>query len=588
MKEEMLIGEEEHMPSFRNRQNSRLKTNCARCQKNLSLQILVKALYVVFVLMIIAIVVVASIVFKKIDSITEDMSKSQSHYQKKITSVQENVQELDQKPLGNCSFCYDVSHLGQEIITLQEELEQIQQMLLGQEISLDRMSQNHHVLASAANKINSEVDSTAFSIRQVNQTLDFFLMQMKGWQTATTELAASMKSMAQERYDIRTTLQHINFIIGQTSDWIQVIQRKTDEETLALQRIVTDWQNYTRLFGALRTTSSKTSELVRNLQTSISIATQRISQNSEVMHDLVLQVMGLHLQLDNISSFLDDHEENMQDFRYHTKYTGNRTSERFESLEGRMSSHEIEISTIFTNINATDSHVHSMLKYLDDVRLSCTLGFNSHAEELYYLNKSMSLMESTTDLLRERFSLLNARLDFDIRNLSMVMEEMKIVDVRHGEILQNVTVLRGLPGLPGPRGIKGDLGPKGTLGPQGEKGDMGELGSTGGQGPRGHPGNPGPQGVIGSRGPQGMPGVKGTKGGLGLPGPKGQMGPKGDMGPKGPDGPPGSKGQTGAKGEFGREGVPGVPGMPGPPGLKGIEGLSGLPGPPGPPGPPAI
>jgi hypothetical protein len=84
-----------------------------------------------------------------------------------------------------------------------------------------------------------------------------------------------------------------------------------------------------------------------------------------------------------------------------------------------------------------------MLKYLDDVRLSCTLGFHTHAEELYYLNKSVSLMLGTTDLLRERFSLLSARLDFNVRNLSMIVEEMKAVDTQHGEILHNVTILRG-------------------------------------------------------------------------------------------------------------------------------------------------
>ncbi|XP_029452091.1 scavenger receptor class A member 3 [Rhinatrema bivittatum] len=588
MKEEELIGEEEDMPSFRNRQNGRTRTNCTRCQKNLSLQTSVKALYAFFVLMVIAIVVVASLVFKKIDSITDDISKAQSHYEEKITSVQQDVQELDQKSLGNCSFCHDASLLGQEINNLQGEVEQIQKMLLGQEISLVQTSQAHQMLASAASKINSEIDSSTFSLRQVNQTLELFLIQVKGWQTATAELDASMKSMTQERYDIRAAVQHINFTVEHTSEWIHVIQRKTDEETLILQKIVNDWQNYTRLFGVFRTTSLKTSELVRNIQTSVVAAAQRISQNSEAMHDLVLQVMSLQLQLDNISSFLDDHDENTQDFQYHTKYTENRTTERFESLEGRMTSHEIEISTIFSNINATDNHVHSMLKYLDDVRLSCTLGYNSHAEELYYLNKSVSLMEGTTDLLRERFSLLNARLEFNIRNLSMVMEEMKTVDIKHGKILQNVTVVRGLPGPPGPRGIKGDVGPKGTIGPRGGKGDMGGLGSTGTEGPRGQPGDPGPQGERGPTGLKGAPGVKGAKGGLGVPGPKGQKGLKGDIGPTGPDGPPGSEGQVGPQGERGYAGITGLPGKIGPPGLKGNQGLPGPHGPPGPPGAVAI
>lgn len=349
----------------------------------------------------------------------------------------------DEKTSGNCSLCHETGQLGRDITKLQGELEEIQKMLLVQEILLDRTSQTHDLLSSTSNKITSEVDNCSFSIRQVNESLGQFLAQVGGWQVVTSQLDNSLKGLAEERYDVRAAMQQMNFTLGQTSDWIQVIQRKTDEETLTLQKIVTEWQNYTRLFGGLRATSSKTSELVKSIQGSVGAAVRQVGQNSESMHDLVLQVMGLQLQLDNISSFLDDHEENMNDLRYHNRYTQNRTAERFETLEGRMTSHEIEISTIFANINATDSHVHSMLRYLDDVRLSCTLGFHTHAEELYYLNKSLNLVQGTTDLLRERYSLLSARLDFDIRNLSMIMEEMKVVDVRHGEMLKNITILRG-------------------------------------------------------------------------------------------------------------------------------------------------
>ncbi|XP_027689300.2 scavenger receptor class A member 3 isoform X4 [Chelonia mydas] len=584
LSEEDLIGEDDDMPSFRYRPDGRTRTNCSRCQKNLSLQTSVKGLYVFCVLLIIAVMVLASLVFKKVNSIADDISSAQTYYEKKIVSVQENLQELDQKSSGNCSFCHDTRQLGQEISKLQEELEEIQKMLLVQEILLDRTSQSYQQLSSTSSKITSEMDGCSFSIRQVNQTLGHFLAQVRGWQAATSALDDSLKGLLQERYDVKAVVEQMNFTVGQTWEWIRAIQRKTDEETLTLQKVVTEWQNYTRLFGSLRATSSKTSELVKSIQASMSLASQRISQNSEGMHDLVLQVMGLQLQLDNISSFLDDHEENMHDLQYHTRYTQNRTAEQFETLEGRMTSHEIEISTIFTNINATDSHVHSMLKYLDDVRLSCTLGFHSHAEELYYLNKSVSLMLGTTDLLRERFSLLSARLDFDIRNLSMVMEEMKVVDVRHGEILRNVTILRGVPGLPGPRGLKGDMGVKGPAGRKGEKGDAGGLGSPGPQGSRGPPGIPGPQGERGPIGVKGLPGFKGAKGSFGQAGLKGQMGLKGDIGPQGPEGAPGPVGPAGPQGKPGIPGKPGSPGQLGPPGLKGDPGVRGPPGLQGPPG----
>nr|XP_042717386.1 scavenger receptor class A member 3 isoform X2 [Chrysemys picta bellii] len=61
MKEEDLIGEDDDMPSFRYRPDGRTRTNCSRCQKNLSLQTSVKGLYVFCVLLIIAVMVLASL-----------------------------------------------------------------------------------------------------------------------------------------------------------------------------------------------------------------------------------------------------------------------------------------------------------------------------------------------------------------------------------------------------------------------------------------------------------------------------------------------------------------------------------------------
>ncbi|XP_017740614.1 PREDICTED: scavenger receptor class A member 3 isoform X1 [Rhinopithecus bieti] len=585
--EEDLVGDDEDMPSFPCTQKGRPGPRCSRCQKNLSLHTSVRILYLFLALLLVAVAVLASLVFRKVDSLSEDISLTQSIYDKKLVLMQKNLQGLDPKALNNCSFCHEAGQLGPEIRKLQEELEGIQKLLLAQEVQLDQTLQAQEVLSTTSRQISQEMGSCSFSIHQVNQSLGLFLAQVRGWQATTAGLDLSLKDLTQECYDVKAAVHQINFTVGQTSEWIHGIQRKTDEETLTLQKIVTDWQNYTRLFSGLRTTSTKTGEAVKNIQATLGASSQRISQNSESMHDLVLQVMGLQLQLDNISSFLDDHEENMHDLQYHTHYAQNRTVERFESLEGRMASHEIEIGTIFTNINATDSHVHSMLKYLDDVRLSCTLGFHTHAEELYYLNKSVSIMLGTTDLLRERFSLLSARLDLNVRNLSMIVEEMKAVDTQHGEILRNVTILRGAPGPPGPRGLKGDMGVKGPLGGRGPKGDPGSLGPPGSQGPQGQPGEAGPVGERGPVGPRGFPGLKGSKGSFGTGGPRGQPGPKGDIGPPGPEGPPGSPGPSGPQGKpgiAGKTGSPGQRGAMGPKGEPGIQGPPGLPGPPGPPG----
>ncbi|XP_071598445.1 scavenger receptor class A member 3 isoform X1 [Heliangelus exortis] len=596
MREEDLVGggggggggEEEEMPSFSSRPSGRARTNCSRCQQNLNLQTAVKVLYVFSVLLMVAVTVLAALVFKKVDSISKDVSSAQTYYEKQLVSLQEDLQGLDEKTTGNCSLCQETGELGQEVSKLQEELEEIQKMLLVQEILLDRTSQTHNLLSSTTTQITGEVDDCSFSVRRVNESLERFLAQVGGWRAATSRLEESLKGLAREGSEVGAAVRRMNFSLGQTSERIGAVQRKAEEETLTLQKVVSEWQNYTRLFGALRAAASQSGELVRSVQGRLGTAARQAAQNSESMHDLVLQVMGLQLQLDNVSSVLDEHEENMKDLSYHHRYAQNRTAERFQSLEGLMASHQTEISTIFANINATDSHVHSMLRYLDEVRISCTLGFHAHAEELYYLNKSLGSVRGTTELLREGYGLLSARLDFDIRNLSLVMEEMKGVDARHGEVLKNVTILRGVPGLPGPRGLKGDVGIKGPPGSQGEKGDVGSQGSPGPQGTPGPPGPPGPQGQRGPLGLKGFPGLKGAKGSFGPSGSRGQGGPKGDPGPPGPLGVTGPEGPPGPQGEPGPPGTPGAGGQVGPTGPKGDPGLRGPPGLPGPPGPPGL
>ncbi|XP_072913564.1 scavenger receptor class A member 3 isoform X1 [Hemitrygon akajei] len=583
MKDDNFSVEEEEMHSFRcdqsdtvlfsNEAERTTRPGCCRCQAPCSLSVAVKVLYIFFSCLIIAVAVLASVVFRRVDSITEDINAAQSFYETKISSVQMNIKELDQKSIShNCSSCHEASLFAQEVVDLQKEFEQIQQLLLAQEPVLDETVQNHRTLSSDHRRITKEVTYYSSSIEQINRTMERFTVRVNGIQTLVQELNGLMSRLSQDQYKIRIGVQHINFTTNQNSLWLEEIQRKTNEETLIIQKIVTDWQNSSKVFGVLRAAVSKMNDMVKSVQNTLIITLQSISQNSEFMHDLSLQLLSAHEQFENISSYLDDHEENIQDILYHARYYENRTAERFETIMGRMVSHETEINTILANINATNNHVHSMIRYISDVRASCSSGLGSHSEDIYHLNLSLAIIQGTTNMLRQRYNLLSASLSKEISKLGTVMEEMKIIDTQHGEAIKNFTILRGLPGPPGPKGNKGEAGVRGKVGPNGVKGDMGDMGPTGKQGPRGLDGNPGIRAEKGARGPVGGPGPKGTKGSMGRPGGRGQAGPKGDQGPEGKPGPPGPKGKEGKKGD---------PGIPGPQGPKGEVGKMGPPGPPG-------
>lgn len=308
---------------------------------------------------------------------------------------------------------------------------------------LDETVQNHQTLSLDNRRISKEVTYYTTSIAQINRTMERFSMKVNGLQTLVKELDGFMRRLSQDQYEISIGVQHVNITTNHNSLWLEEIQRKTDEETITLRKIVTDWQNSTKVFGVLRAAVSKMNDMVKSVQKTLATTLQTISQNSEFMHDLSLQLLSVHEQFDNISTYLDDHEENIQDIIYHAKYYENRTAERFETVMGRMVSHETEINTILANINATNNHVHSMIKYIGDVRTSCSSVLGTHSEELYHLNISLAIIQGTTDMLRQRYNLLSSTLNKEINKLGVVMEEMKIINLQHGEAIKNFTILRG-------------------------------------------------------------------------------------------------------------------------------------------------
>lgn len=570
-KDEDFTGEEDEIPSFRGRSRS----GCVRCQQTTSLQLAIKVLYGFVAFLIITVAVLASLVFRKV----ENLSVEETIYYNKINKVQQGLEDLS--VASNCSGCLDATVYTEEISRLKREFEDIQRMILGQEQLIDQSSQTQANLQAASTRLTRDVQNHLRALKILNQTLERFSNQVQGWRDVIEETEEKMKNMAEDQDDVKAIAEQVNTTVALSTMWIDALQRKADEETLVLQKLTTDWQNYSKVLSAIKSNTSVTTQNMRFLQNSIQADQQKIAMANEIFYDLTHQVMNLQMQVDNVTSFMDEHEENMHDLHYHSRYYENRTGERFSALDGRLNSIEMEIETISSSINATVSHVQSMYKYISIESSTCQSRLGRQTEDLQSLNTTVLLLLTLADTLRQQNMLLNVRLDVDVRNLSMVMEEMKLVDVHHTQLIKNFTIVKGAPGPPGPRGYKGDTGAKGPVGLNGNKGDRGPTGGRGSQGERGVPGPKGGPGEPGPSGTKGAVGVKGTKGAMGPPGPKGERGQKGDAGTSGRnglDGLPGQKGDPGREGAQGPHGPPGPRGKPGPVGPPGPPGTAGAPG----------
>lgn len=74
--------------------------------------------------------------------------------------------------------------------------------------------------------------------------------------------------------------------------WIDALQRKADEDTLVLQKLTSDWQNYSQALSAIKSNISSAAQNMRLLQNSLVAGQQRIVMSNEMYYDLTQQVGG--------------------------------------------------------------------------------------------------------------------------------------------------------------------------------------------------------------------------------------------------------------------------------------------------------
>ncbi|TSL34561.1 Collectin-12 [Bagarius yarrelli] len=290
-----------------------------------------------------------------------------------------------------------------------------------------------------------------------------------------------------------------------------------------------------------------------------------------------MQLAGIYSQILNISTLVDGNAANLRELQEQQQEYGSRTSARFDRTEERLDTAEENVNRVTGNVSYTTWMLGGVNGELGALR-SCSDTLGQHSDFLLHLNRTLAETQTEGSTLKSQQDHLSARLDKEVSSLSIIMEEMKLVDSKHSQLITNFTVLQGPPGPRGRRGEKGPSGEVGPSGPKGEIGDKGEAGVPGTQGEKGSAGHPGFQGIPGLQGPRGSPGPKGVRGSGGRAGPQGTKGEPGTTGQPGRDGIPGPMGSQGLPGIHGPVGPVGDPGPIGPQGPMGPPGPPGLPG----------
>ncbi|XP_073406968.1 collectin-12 [Dendrobates tinctorius] len=563
-------------------------TQCTKCKNNWALKFSIILLYVLCALLTITVSILGYKVVARMDGVSDDIEKSHRGYNNKITEVEQNLKKLDdQAGEKSINTNTELSGVRSDILAIRQQLREITEKSSRNKDTLEKLQEADGLLDSKQSQMKTALDTNSLMINGVNQTLQVYNSYVSSLQQDTSSLQTNLQSQMQASNILSMSISNLNLTQTQQRTVISTLQRSVDDTSQAIQRIKNDFQSLQQAVLQTRKDTDWLKERVQNLQSIATNNSALVKANNETVEEMSNQLNNLGIQIENITMTAQSNEQNLKDLQdYHKEYE-NRTNVKFNYLEERFQKFEEDIVGIITNISYTAHHLRTLTSNLNDVRTTCTDTLSKHTEDLGQLNSSISNIQLDTSSLRAQQDTMRQRLDNEVANLSIIMEEMKLVDSKHGQLIKNFTILQGPPGPRGPKGERGPLGPMGPIGPKGQTGDTGITGFPGPAGEKGLPGAigpPGEKGSRGSKGPQGNKGQRGSPGKSGEPGPKGDPGLSGPPGTNGLAGPSGPQGPQGVKGIIGEPGIPGIRGAPGPPGIPGLPGLVGPRGPPGPPG----
>ncbi|XP_016126144.1 collectin-12 isoform X2 [Sinocyclocheilus grahami] len=524
-------------------------SECTKCKNDWALRVAIALLYVLCALLTIAVAVLGY----KDDQTGEKSENATSEllsFKMEIQTLQKQLSDVAVKASNNRAVLNELQLAGED------------------------MQSGHHSLRDL-------LESNANVISKVNRTLNSYSGLIDGLKTDTSRLQMDLQVQTSEKGRNTHSISTLNFTQTQQRNLISSIQRSVEDTSQAVQKLKNDYQSLQQVARQTKVDADWLREKVQNLQALAANNSVLTRSNSDALEDVTSQLNSVSEQVQNASGIADSHEQSIRELMDQQRDHDNSTSLKFDALEAHLDRNEAEMDRITGNVSFTTQLLGVISVDLNGLR-TCSETVAQHSDLLLGLNSSVAETRADNTELKTQQEELAARLDKEVSSLSIIMEEMKLVDSKHSQLITNFTILQGPPGPRGPRGDKGSQGPPGKAGQKGENGE------------KGAPGVAGPKGERGPAGLSGVPGMKGPPGSRGSPGPKGsrgsggRAGPSGEKGDPGIPGLPGRDGQPGPQGPQGPQGLRGPAGPAGPAGLDGPRGPVGPIGPPGPPGLPGL
>lgn len=286
------------------------------------------------------------------------------------------------------------------------------------------------------------LDSNAASLRGVNQSLASYSGMIDDLQTDTARLQSEIQSQVKEQSQTRVSVSALNITQSQQRNLLNSLQKAVEDTSQAVQNLRNNYQSLQQAARQTQVDTEWLKEKVQNLQVLAANNSALARSNGDAMDDLGVQLSTLASQIQNTSFLSERHDQSLRELMDHQRDHDNTTSSKFDKLEVRLDQHENNMDRVTGNLSFTSQLLDNIGSDLNSLR-SCAETVIRHTDLITGLNNSVTEVKTDSAYLRTQQDELTSRMDKEVGSLSVVMEEMKLVDSKHSQLITNFTILQG-------------------------------------------------------------------------------------------------------------------------------------------------
>lgn len=339
----------------------------------------------------------------------------------------------------------EIKTFKSSLVELQSQLNEIALRTSKNRDMLDDLQITGEDMQTGHVSLQTLLDTNAASLRGVNQSLASYSGMIDDLQTDTARLQSEIQSQVKEQSQTQVSVSALNITQSQQRNLLNSLQKAVEDTSQAVQKLRIDYQSLQQTARQTQVDTEWLKEKVQNLQVLAANNSALARSNGEAMDDLGVQLSTLASQIQNTSLLSERHDQNLHELMDHQRDHDNTTSSKFDKLEMRLDQHENEMDRVMGNLSFSSQLLGNIGSDVNSLR-SCAETVIRHTDLIAGLNNSVTEVKTDSAYLRTQQDELTARMDKEVGSLSMVMEEMKLVDSKHSQLITNFTILQGKTG----------------------------------------------------------------------------------------------------------------------------------------------